>query len=408
MLAWLPPAETPGNPGMPRARAIVTVVTRNYLAYARSLMLQAARHEPDADRFVVIADRLPVGRAADVAGQVVYGDELGIPDWRRHAFQYTPFELACALKPWAIDHVLRAGGYGSVAYLDGDMGLYGPLTPAWEPLGAAAVVLTPHRLRPLPDDELLPPESVFLQCGVFNAGFVGVRHDDRGLAFVRWWQKRLARHCVVDLAAGLFVDQKWLDLAPGLMAGVRVLRHAGINAGHWALSADGWESRATGRGSTSDVFVDGDPLVLFHFSGMTPDMPHRYRESQTRVRLEAIPGLPRLVARFHADVEAAGHAISSGWGCRFDRLSDGTRIHPAWREAIRRQHPAFADVVDPFDVAARPDLPARYRSIESSARRWRLDWRLARRGRGMLGPVWDAAERVRAATRAVRDMLRAA
>lgn len=393
---------------MPRARAVVTVVTRNYLAYARALMLQAARHEPSADRFVVIVDRLPDGRPADVAGQVIHGDELGIPDWRRYAFQYTPFELACAVKPWAIDHVLSVLGYGSVVYLDGDMGLYGPLAPAWEPLGAAAVVLTPHRLRPLPDDEGLPRDSHFLQCGVFNAGFVGVRHDDRGLAFVRWWKARLARQCVVDLAAGLFVDQKWLDLAPGLMAGVRVLRHVGINAGHWTLSTAGWESRATGGVSTTDVVIDGDPLVLFHFSGMTPDAPHRYLESQTRARVETTPGLPRLVAAFHADVQAAGHAACRGWGCRFDHLSDGTRVDPAWREAIRRDHPVFADIVDPFDVAARPDLTARYRSIEAAARRWRLDWRLARRGPGVLGPVWDAAARVRAATRAVRQMLRAA
>ena len=35
------------------------------------------------------------------------------------------------------------------------------------------------------------------------------------------------RDCVVDLNRGLFVDQKWMDLVPGLFDGVYVQRHEG-------------------------------------------------------------------------------------------------------------------------------------------------------------------------------------
>ena len=57
----------------------MTIVTRNYLAYARALMRQCEIHEPGADRFVLIVDRLPAGEVADVPNSnIVYGDELGI------------------------------------------------------------------------------------------------------------------------------------------------------------------------------------------------------------------------------------------------------------------------------------------------------------------------------------------
>jgi len=42
-------------------------------------MRQCEIHEPGADRFVLIVDRLPAGEVADVPNSnIVYGDELGI------------------------------------------------------------------------------------------------------------------------------------------------------------------------------------------------------------------------------------------------------------------------------------------------------------------------------------------
>lgn len=349
-------------------RAIVTVVTRNYLAYARPLMRQCARHEPHTDRFVVVADRLPDGYGADVDAHVLHGDELGIERWPRYAFQYTPFELACALKPHAIGRLMDRLGYEAVLYLDSDMAVYGPLTPAWEALEAHGVVLTPHVARPLPDDGLRPHESMFLPTGAYNAGFLGVRNDADGRAFTTWWRSMLARHCILDLPAGLFVDQKWLNMVPGLFSGVAVLRRFGVNAGHWTLSQAVFEHRPTTGVSASNVTVDGDPLLLFHFSGMTPHAPADYLGHQTRTRLDRIPCLAALVERFQHDIMSAGFAECVAWGCETERLLDGTPVKPAWRRAIRREEPAFSDVDDPFDTTARPDLVRRYRRLEPRPR----------------------------------------
>jgi hypothetical protein len=356
-------------------RAIVTVVTRNYLAYAKALMRLCERHEPGVDRFVVIADRLPAGESADVPHtEIIYGDELGIERWARYSFQYTPFELVCALKPHAVDHLIARRGYQEVVYLDGDMALYGPLTPAWRALEKDSIVLTPHLLRPMPEGSPQPYESLYAYAGTFNAGFFAVRDTDTGRSFTSWWKAMLRKHCIVDLSHGVYVDQRWLCLVPGLFPEVCILRHPGLNAGHWTLLQATWECLPTGAASTSNVTVDGAPLVLLHFSGMTPHKPCEYLAYQNRVSIDDIPGLKRLVEGFHRDVHAAGYGECVAWGCRMEKLSDGTPVNRAWREAIRRDEAAFADVEDPFDVASRPDLVSRYRAIERIAHAWRPEW----------------------------------
>ena len=383
-----------------KRRAILTVVTRNYAHYASVLLAGCRAAHPEADLFVCYADRPPDDWAETVPGvQVIHGERLGIPNWRCFAFQYTPFELSCALKPYAMRHVIDRG-YDEVIYLDGDTAVYGPLTEVTESLAHASIVLTPHLLRVLPDDGQRPHERAFLVSGTFNAGFLALRSDDVTRRFLAWWQSMISRFCIVDLAGSLFVDQKWLDLVPGLFEGVHVLRHPGYNAGHWSLSQFRFAPLADTTQTRSGVAVDGRPLVLFHFSGMTPSAPNEYLSSQNRTSLAEIPPLLRLTTEYHASLANAGMARCESWGCEFDTLVDGTAIHPAWREAVRRRHAGFTGLADPFDTAAHPRLLSRYRSLGNVAIKWRRDWQLRwPRERGIAG-------RVRKANKSFKNMLR--
>lgn len=392
-----------------RKRAFVTVVTRNYLAYAKAVMAQCRRHEPDTHRFVVVADRLPEGVKLDLDhATIIYADQLGIANWARFSFQYTPFELSCALKPHAIAHLLQHFDCDDVVYLDGDMGLYGPLTTVWQALEKDSIVLTPHLLRPLPADGLRPHESAFLYSGPYNAGFLAVRRSPTSDAFLGWWKSMLDKHCFVDLAANQFVDQKWLEFVPGLFDDVCVLRNYGINAGHWTLSQAKFESRSTAGVSESGLYVDRDPLVLFHFSGMTPHKPTEYLQSQNRTSLQEIPGLKGLCDGFHAAVDQGGLAECTTWGSAFDVLNDGSPIHPGWREAIRRDEAPFAAITDPFDAKSQPELKGLYQSIEAKSYKWRRDWRLKwQKTQGVQGAVRSGTHRIRDSLRVVRAFFKA-
>ena len=65
---------------------------------------------------------------------------------------------------------------------------------------------------------------------------MGLRNDATVERFIAWWSRRCYDKCIDDVRQGLFVDQRWLDLVPGLFDGVHILRHAGYNVGHWGLT----------------------------------------------------------------------------------------------------------------------------------------------------------------------------
>ena len=391
---------------MPR-RAFVTVVTRNYAHFAQVLLRSCREHHPDGDIFVCYADRPPETWKEDLAdARVIYGDQLEIDNWHRFSFQYTPFELSCALKPFAIAELLRRG-YDEVVYLDGDMVVYGPLTDVFQSLERHSIVLTPHLIRPLPADGQRPHESAFLVSGTYNAGFLAVRAGETTSEFIAWWQGMCQRQCIVDLAASLFVDQKWLELVPGLFDGVCILRNPGYNAGHWSLSQ--FSIAAGAAGSSSGVSIGGAPLVLFHFSGMTPISPQEYLRSQTRTSLAAHPLLEKLVHQYHGQLTAAGMKACTAWGYEFESLSDGTPIHPAWREAIRQDHRRLVNVQNPFDVATYPDLHAQLVALQTGAHKWRRDWRLQwSKEQGIAGRVRKTSNRLKRAFNGLRLLWRAA
>ena len=362
-------------------RAILTVVTQSHLKYALTLARSCVACEPDCYVYIAVVDCLSKSEleekvlAKDKCLDVVHWltvEDLRLPDWRRMAFQYTPFEFVCACKSFAM-RAVRQLGHVELVYVDADMLLYRPMSEVWEELKTSSVLLTPHLVQPLPDDGGFPAESEYLRCGTFNGGFIAIRGNADGDAMLDWWCTRMATDCIVDVLGGIFVDQKWLNLVPGLFANVKSLRHRGYNAGHWSLS------QASIKKEPDGSFLIGDsPLVLFHFSKFLPDDPYSFERQQSRVKLKEIPALKPLMEGYWRDLEQSKWQTSNSES-RFERLSCGTLIEPSWREAVRQRHNSIRDIADPFDSSATPGLVERFRQLESEASDWRLDWKYAKK-----------------------------
>src|SRR6185295_15204854 len=176
-------------------------------------------------------------------------------------------ELNCAAKPYALRHVLQQPGVSTVLYLDSDTLVYRRLDEVLDLLQRHSIVLTPHLLADVEDDGRRPGERHILESGVYNAGFLGLRNDATAGRFLEWWSRRVYDKCIRDTSQGLFVDQRWLDLVPGLFEGVHIHRSGAYNVGHWRLTHLRAEPGAGG------LVTDGVPLALFHFSGLDVQRP---------------------------------------------------------------------------------------------------------------------------------------
>ncbi len=317
------PHDTPQGDGS----CVFTIVSRNYFHFALNLMASVAVHLPGCRRVVVVCDELD-GLDPTPGVELLGIEALQIEALDRMVVHYTILELNTAIKPFAFEQLLRRDGVRRVVYFDPDIELFSSGAPLLALLDRADVVLTPHITAPL-DDDRHPSDLSILQSGTYNLGFLALRRSDDSRRLLRWWQGKLVSNCVVDIPRGLFTDQKWMDLVPGLCANVHVERDVGWNVAYWNLA-----HRAVAHG-TGGYTVNDRPLFFFHFSGYDP-RSGSISKHQDRFRLvDCSAATQSLFAEYARRLDAAGRDRFSSLPYAFAQLADGTPLPDCARQVIR-------------------------------------------------------------------------
>jgi glycosyltransferase involved in cell wall biosynthesis len=326
---------------------ICTIVARNYLAYARVLAESFLAQDPAGECVVLVIDdvRSEVDEAKEPFS-VLRPGELDIDRFEGMAAMYDVTELATAVKPWLLQHLLESGGGSPIAYFDPDIRFYAPVDEIEALAGEHGLVLIPHITAPLPEDGKQPGEIELMASGTYNLGFIAMGDSARAHDLLKWWQERLRYSCVIDHALGYFVDQRWFDLVTNTFAGTVVLRDPGMNVAYWNL-----HERSIERSADGTWLANGQPLRFFHFSGFDPDEPHLLSKHQTRTRLSDHPGLAKLCADFADEVRAHRHANDSDLPYAWDRLGDGRQWDRRLRRLYREGEREGAFQLSPFDRA---------------------------------------------------------
>ncbi len=262
--------------------AIATIVACNYLAHARVLARSLREHHPDVPFFTLIADAHcdePSVEAPEPF-HTVRPSDLGLPDLEGLTRGRSRQGLSVTLKPFLLQHLLDRG-FARVIFLDPDILVVAGIDDVLEDVGRHPLVLTPHLLEPPGDAARHTRELTILQAGTFNGGFVGVSNVPVARQILAWWQDRLRHECGPDVGRGMYYDQRWLDLAPVLFDGVRVLRDPGCNIAYWNLT-----ERAV-RCAGQQILVNHRPARFFHFSGFDPLQPQLASRHAPTLRVDA-------------------------------------------------------------------------------------------------------------------------
>jgi glycosyltransferase involved in cell wall biosynthesis len=330
------------------------VVARNYLAQARVLARSLHRSDPDTPMSLLLLDDLDgeVDPALEPF-EIVRPEDLDLDRRELHAMAmiYDLVELATAVKPWLLSHLLETDEV--VCYLDPDIEVFAPLGEVERLAAQAPIVLTPHTTVPMPRDGRFPSEQTVRLAGVFNLGFIAVSRESE--SFLAWWSERLRRECRVAVEQGLFVDQRWIDFVPTLFEH-RVLVDPGYNVAYWnlydreiKLGADGYE-------------VHGEPLRFLHYSGFDPTRPYRlskHQPGEERVRLSdpTHTTLAHLCQRYAAQLLDDGFLEAQSTAYGYDFTARGVRIDARMRRLYREalddpalDDPDGAPLPDPFDA----------------------------------------------------------
>ena len=323
-----------------------TIVAKNYLARARVLARSLHTHHPESRLEVLVVDAaLGLFDPAREEFRVRFLEELALPNPREMAFRYDLVELCTAVKPFFLRRLLDEG-HDCVVYLDPDVQVLAPLREALEGLPPDGLVLTPHLIAPARSAHW---ERGVLLTGAYNLGFLALREGRSTRGLVDWWANRCLTHCLDDPERGLYLDQRWMDLAPGFVALTHVLRHPGYNVGRWNLE----ERPLTGPPEAPRVC--GEPLVFMHWSGLDPSRPDRLARFDHDAAVDKEP-LATLMGCYVGALRECGQDACALWTYSHGRLSDGRAITPALRAFFREQPKGRFQ--DPFDAGARDGFVA--------------------------------------------------
>jgi hypothetical protein len=308
-----------------------TIVARNYLPLALTLADSVQRQHPEADFRIFVVDGLddlPNPTPHHLVDLHTYLD----PSFEPLRFKYNITEYCTSVKPHLFQRLLAETTADRVYYLDPDTWLFQRLDAVHDAAPEASIYLTPHLLDCDPDRDHAYPEYKHLWEGIFNLGFCAVRRTQATARFLRWWDSRLREHCYADHFDGLHTDQKWMDYVPAYFgAELHIVRHPGVNIAHWNLD----ERRLTGSQHTGWQ-ANGQPLVLFHFSGFDfrgkALTRHADLQRQERYASEA---LRELASVYRQTVLANGYDDHIGIPYRYGHFDNGEAITSLHRRLYR-------------------------------------------------------------------------
>lgn len=216
--------------------AFCTIVDEHYIPFAKAVYASIEQYDIKKQFFVLICsfDNKPEQEDDTKIRWINLADimesALAKKIIRKYLHQNKKNELRWALKPVLIAWLLSKG-LGKIIYTDCDIFFVNNPDFLFGELNKHSVILTPHWENiDLGKDGRL---ANILSTGYFNAGFIGVSQN--GLHVMNWWAEACSYKMEKSSKAGLYDDQRYLDILPFEFEKVNILQHRGCNLACWNM-----------------------------------------------------------------------------------------------------------------------------------------------------------------------------
>ncbi len=297
-----------------------TCCSNNYLAQAKILGDSLIKHNPNYSFVICLVDKLSshIDYSFFAPHTIIPIENIGIQEFNELAEKYNIIELNTAVKASCCKYLLN---YNSeiecVFYFDPDIKIFNSLITLEKEFDLNDILLTPHTLKPIPLDGLEPQESVFLNYGIYNLGFIGVKNGSEHVnKMLDWWEERKFKNGYIDVANGIFVDQLYMNHVPLFFEKVKVLPDYGYNAAPWNLH----ERSQIKLEQEHYKMEDNSILTFFHFSSYTYLNPQKLSKAYNRYSFENCSDLIPLYKDYHNELLQNNVELYSSIECYFVSL----------------------------------------------------------------------------------------
>ena len=281
---------------------VFTLCSNNYLAQAKVLGDSLLRYNPNYHFIIGLVDEFnkQVDYTCYERFEILPATQIPNLDVELLSRKYNIIELNTCVKASFIKHLKNIYPNAKcIFYFDPDIKIFDTLESLESELKSSDILLTPHIVSPLPLDNQLPKENTFLNYGIYNLGFLGIKPSSRTVdEMLEWWEKRILEFGYDRTADGYFVDQIWANLMPLFFDKVKVLKSLGYNMAPWNLH----ERKCIRKDGEGYRLPDETKLVFFHFSNYNVDQPERISKYFNRYNLSDIPVVKELYDNYRAEI----------------------------------------------------------------------------------------------------------
>ncbi|PZU84841.1 MAG: hypothetical protein DI529_10795 [Chryseobacterium sp.] len=243
-----------------------TLVNIAYLPVAKTLADSFSRHNPDIPFYICLFDDQEDIKDEVFLNYNIYDkNKLDSDAYESMRSRYNNLGMACALKPFFGEQLIKEFSPDSIIYIDADVMVFDKfdmVADVFQNQGKS-VILTAHNYKIVKNDKEVVFNIYSRKSGIYNAGFFAVKNDASGLEFLEWWKRMLFTACVKDDKNGVLYDQTWLDLVTVYFKDeLFILDHLGYNVAFW-----NWQERNITRENDGKYYINQTfPLVFFHFA----------------------------------------------------------------------------------------------------------------------------------------------
>ena len=187
-------------------KAICIVSSKEYFNQTKHSIISAKKHNPDYE-IILVSD----GVESDLVNYNISIEDLEI-DRNTLNFTTNNFAWLVTARPAIIRYTLFNLNFDFCIFIDGDTYTYNSYLGLENLLiDGHSIVVTPHLLSPLPEDNKFPNMGSISLSGNYNSGVIGV--SKKGLEFVNWWETQTKNIYITDLNRGYIAEQGWLRFA---------------------------------------------------------------------------------------------------------------------------------------------------------------------------------------------------
>ena len=274
-----------------------TICSNNYLGQAAVLGRSVLQIHPESKFILLLMDEFSSGvNYNDFPFEIIPAKEIE-PNIIDLAKKYDIVELNTCIKPKMFSHLFELGIADRAIYLDPDIMVFNRLTEVEVGLDNANILLTPHIFSPIVFDGKSPQESLFLNYGIYNLGFIAIKQSQESENFLKWWQTWTYNKGYNEPGHGIFVDQLPINYATIFFKGVELINSRGYNMAPWNL-----HERKLSKVGSDFIVNQKEPLVFYHFSSFRININDLPFHNYSRYTLKERPDLKELTELYNQEL----------------------------------------------------------------------------------------------------------